>query len=513
MLIIMKIKIYQNTCSRYLFQYVMGIAVFLLTSLPACVQDPEVRLLYTDNQLQLVDFMQKDTSLTLTVQALEKAGLAATLNTYGPFTFFAPDNQAFRAYFKQVGVKGLADIQDTDLRTVLQYHIVQRKRKAIDFVQGTFPDSTVNGDYFKMDVTGGVADGSVINGKAKVYATNLELTNGILHKVNAVLDPPTASLADFISQDPNFSILAAGMARAGLMDTLAAVRSINVRRPYTLSRATKLKTQLTLFAESNEVFQAAGITAATLQQMPLPELQRLMRYHIVPGNTYSFEWVPSTDYRSLGIPTPGNLKAIMLPTLNYNDFIYYDKSHALKLNRAANVKAGGQDIFVKNGLVQLLDKPLQVADIGTLPRIPIIQEVEKWWYAFGAPVNSNSPRVFGPEKTSNARPAELFAFMVADSPGDSLVIMVPGVQKGKYKIELSYKNGGNRNVVQPVIGGKTTGLAKVDLTASPTYEQKKVISNSFEFKTSGTKRIALMSTADKAGQEIAPDVIVLTPVP
>ena len=67
-------------------------------------------------------------------------------------------------------------------------------------------------------------------------------------------------------------------------------------------------------------------------------------------------------------------------------------------------------------------------------------------------------------------------------------------------------------MVQPVIGGKTTGLAKVDLTASPTYEQKKVISPSFEFKTSGTKRIALMSTADKAGQEMAVDVIVLTPV-
>lgn len=511
MLNLMKRKL--QTCSRLLRQVLGGMALAGTCFLPACVQDPEVRLLYTVNQLQLVDYMQKDTSLTLAVQALEKAGLASTLNTYGPFTFFAPDNQAFRAYFKQRGVKGLAEIQPADLRTVMQYHIVQRKRKAIDFVQGTFPDSTVNGDYFKMDVSAGVADGTLINGKARVYATNIELTNGVLHKLSAVLDPPTTTLADFISQNPDYSILAAGMTRAGLMDTLAEVRSVNARRPYTFNRPAKLKTQLTLFAESNAVFQAAGITAATLQNMPLAELRRLMRYHIMPGNTYSFEWVPATDYRSLGIPVPGTLTAVMLPTLNYNDFIYYEKGHALKLNRSLNVQAGGQDIFVKNGLVQLLDKPLQPVDIGTLPRIPIIQEAEKWWYSFGAPVNSNSPRVFGPERTSAGRPAELFAFMVADSPGDSLVIVVQGIQKGKYKIELSYKNGGNRNVVQPVIGGKTTGLAKVDMTASPTYEQKKVISSSFEFKTSGTKRIALMSTADKAGQEMAPDVIVLTPLP
>jgi uncharacterized surface protein with fasciclin (FAS1) repeats len=505
----------KNACSRFVYQLLMGLSVFLLTGLPACVQDPEVRLLYTDDQLQLVDFMQKDTTLSLTVKALEKAGLAATLNTYGPFTFFAPDNKAFRDYFKQLGVKGLADIQDTDLRTVLQYHIVQRKRKSLDFIQGTFPDSTVNGDFFKMEISGGVADGAIINGKAKVYATNIELTNGILHKLNAVLDPPTTSLIDFISQDPTFSILAYGMTRAGLMDTLAAVRSINPRIPYTLGRTAKMKTQLTLFAESNAVFEAAGISRATLEAMPLAELQRLMRYHIMPGNVYSFDYVPSGDYRSLGIPVPGNLTAKMLPTLNYNDFIYYDKAQALKINQSTNIKAEGQDIFVKNGLVQLLDKPLNLVDIGTMPRIPIIQEAEKWWYAFGAPVNSNSPRAFGPEKASNGRPSEFFAFMVADSPGDSLVIVVPGVQKGKYKIELSYKNGGNRNVVQPMIGGKSTGLAKVDMTATPTYEQRKVITgaNGYEFKTSGTKRIALVSTADKAGQEMAPDVIVLIPLP
>lgn len=500
--------------SRYLYKAVLGIFCGTLALLQACVDDPEVRLLYTDSQIQLVDYMrEKDTTLTLAVQALEKSGLAATLNTYGPFTFFAPDNQAFRKFFKERNVKGLQDIKEADIRTVMQYHIVQRKRKSIDFVQGTFPDSTVNGDFLQMDVTGGITNGTVINGKAKIYATNTELTNAILHKLDAVLDPPTTTLADYISKNANFSILAAGMQRAGLMDTLATIRSFNPRRPYTFGSPRVLKTQLTLMAETNEVFQAAGTTAATLLNMPMADLVRLMRYHIVPGNTYSFAYVPSNDFRTLGIPIPGQLNAIALQTLNYNDFIYYDKLHANKINHQLNIRNNGKDIFVKNGLVQLIDKPLKIVDIGTLPRIPIIREAERWWYAYGAPVNSNSPRVFGPERASAGRTAEYFAFMVADSPGDSLVMVVPGVQRGKYRIELSYKQGGNRNIVQPVIGGRITGLAKVDMSTGSLYEQRRVISSSFEFRTSGTKRIALMSTADRAGQEIVPDVIVLIPVP
>src|SRR5688572_18344988 len=51
--------------------------------------------------------MKQDTTLSIAVAALEKANIAATLNTYGPFTFFAPDNNAFRKFFAAKGKTSL----------------------------------------------------------------------------------------------------------------------------------------------------------------------------------------------------------------------------------------------------------------------------------------------------------------------------------------------------------------------------------------------------------------------
>lgn len=495
--------------------FFLGFALLLL-AMQGCVQDPEVKLLFIDKEIPLVDYMRTDPTLSISVEALEKAKLAGTVNSYGPFTFFAPDNQAWAKYFTQRGVSGLDGIKEVDLRLILQYHILPKRKKAIDFIQGTLPDSTVNGDYIKLDIGGGVSSGTIINSKAKIYNTNIEVSNAIIHKIDAVLDPPINTLADYLANTPSLSILKAGMERAGLMDTLRTIRSLNALRPNPLNGPFKLKTALTLFAETDDVFNAAGITLETINNMNLGQLRRLMRYHIALGNIRTTDIISTTNYKNLGV-AGGFLDAINLETLSPIDFINYDKLEANKINKKVNIKPTGQDIFVRNGIVQLIDKPLNFIDIGTVRRIPIIHEAEDRFYAYGIRFvggnGGDGPRIFGPERASNERPSTFFAFMKADSPGDSMVLIVPAVQKGKYKITLSYKKAGSRAEVQSVIGGKTAGLGKINMASfGGNYEQNAVVSNSFEFKTSGNKRIAFMVTGAGNRWEVPLDVLVLTPV-
>src|SRR5206468_3017268 len=112
-------------------------------------------------------------------------------------------------------------------------------------------------------------------GIARVYETDIEYSNALVHKIDAVLNPPTLTIGEFLKQNKSvYSIMIGGLDRVGLMDTLTA-----------LTDKLGQRIRLTLFAETNEVLQAAGIQ--NFDNMPKAELYDLMRYHIIPGGNFS----------------------------------------------------------------------------------------------------------------------------------------------------------------------------------------------------------------------------------
>jgi uncharacterized surface protein with fasciclin (FAS1) repeats len=476
--------------------------LLLVITLNACVQD-DFRYLLKDDQIQMVDVMQKDSTLALTIQALERANLAQTLNTYGPYTFFAPDNQAWRKYFKQVNKNGLAAFTAEEIRIILQYHIIKSRKKTFDFQQGPISDSTVNGDYVVLDVSGGVLNSTMVNDKGRLYDTDIEVTNGVLHKIDAVLDPPVITIAEFLNQDPEYSMLVAGLKRAGLYDTLNTLTSLT-------PTGRKLKTKLTLFAESNAVLQAANVDLTT---MPLAELTALMKYHILPSGNFSSQYVTyAMAYAPLNIV---QTTATNLGTLLRNEYVYFDLDPAFKpLNKSVEFLPKGSDIIMKNGVVHKVNKHMRVAP--GQPRVQLIYEFEN-----NVPIpygispsaitaSSGNYRLFGPETTNTGTGRSTkFFFWEPDSKDDSLVFLVPGVQQGKYKIEISFK-GGTRGTNQLKMGKDLVGGA-LSYGGSPTYEQKKLIAT-HNFQTGGTKRFNFITTVASGNRQTAFDIMVLTPV-
>ncbi len=116
--------------------------------------------------------------------AVTAAGLVATLKGPGPFTVFAPSDEAFAKLPAGTVESLLKDIPK--LTAILTYHVVAGKVMAADVMtMDGKTAATVNGALLKISTTGGVK----LNGSVNVVATDIACTNGVIHVIDSVLLP------------------------------------------------------------------------------------------------------------------------------------------------------------------------------------------------------------------------------------------------------------------------------------------------------------------------------------
>jgi uncharacterized surface protein with fasciclin (FAS1) repeats len=132
----------------------------------------------------IVENAAVDASFSTLVAAVKAAGLAETLSGPGPFTVFAPSNEAF-AKLPKGTVEDLLKPENKDkLVAILTYHVVPGTVKAKDVV-GLSEAKTVNGKAAKVTVK----DGTVMIDGAKVVKTDITSKNGVIHVIDAVILP------------------------------------------------------------------------------------------------------------------------------------------------------------------------------------------------------------------------------------------------------------------------------------------------------------------------------------
>ena len=121
---------------------------------------------------------------TTLVAAVKAAGLAETLSGTGPFTVFAPTNEAFDKLPKGTVESLLKPEMKKDLTNVLTYHVVSGTFKAADLKDGQ-KLKTVEG----KDLTVSIKDGKVMINGANVTIADVVSSNGVTHVIDAVLLP------------------------------------------------------------------------------------------------------------------------------------------------------------------------------------------------------------------------------------------------------------------------------------------------------------------------------------
>lgn len=277
-----------------------------------------------DKDPTVVDIAQGDPRFSVLTEAVVAADLGATLSGPGPFTVFAPTNDAFVALLGELGVTKQQLLADKALlRTVLQYHVLGAKVPQSGVPVGK-AITTLQGGIFKVDSTAGgllITDGR--NRQAKILATDVMASNGVVHVIDKVLLPANKTLVATAQSVPDFSILVEAVVAAGLVDTL------NGSGPYTV------------FAPTNAAFAALlGELGVTKEQLLANKalLTQVLTYHVLPGRVLKAE-----------VPVGAAITTVQGQTFTI------DNTLTITDGRGRKAKITGTDVLASNGVVHVLD--------------------------------------------------------------------------------------------------------------------------------------------------------------
>ncbi|MFN3169080.1 MAG: fasciclin domain-containing protein [Hyphomicrobiales bacterium] len=143
---------------------------------------------FADGHLKdIVDTAVEAGSFTTLVAAVQAAGLEDTLRGEGPFTVFAPTDEAFAALPEGTVENLLLPENLETLQAVLTYHVLPGKVMSADIAGQELSVATVEGSEVMVNATDGVMVDS-----ANVVTADIETSNGVIHVIDAVILPPSA---------------------------------------------------------------------------------------------------------------------------------------------------------------------------------------------------------------------------------------------------------------------------------------------------------------------------------
>ncbi|TAH37377.1 MAG: fasciclin domain-containing protein [Planctomycetota bacterium] len=209
----------------------------------------------------IVEVLSESGQFKTLVKVVQDAGLADTLKAKGPYTVFAPTDEAFAKVPKDQ-LETL--VQDKEaLRKVLTYHVAAGSLDAKS-VSGMKMIETVQGASVRVMTEAG----SVKLDGATVVKADIQASNGTIHAINAVL-MPRKDIVETAVGAGQFGTLVGAIKEAGLADTLMG------------------KGPFTVFAPNDAAFQAVPKEQLDALVKDKAALKKVLAYHVVPGSVLS----------------------------------------------------------------------------------------------------------------------------------------------------------------------------------------------------------------------------------
>ena len=252
------------------------------------------------------------------VAALTHADLVTTLQGNGPFTVFAPTDQAFADAGIDLSTFDTEE-ENATLVDILLYHVYSGSVYAADVTDG-LTVAMVNGD----DASFTVSDGTVMIGDATVTTADVAASNGVIHVIDKVLMPP-ADLVDIAAVASSTGIhdsLVAALVKADLVSTMQSAG------PFTV------------FAPTDQAFTDAGIDLdAFTTDEDIAALTNILLYHVYSGAVYAAD---VTD----GL-------AVEMVNGDYAQFTVTDGTVMIEDSTVTSA-----DVMASNGVIHVIDKLL-----------------------------------------------------------------------------------------------------------------------------------------------------------
>ncbi|WP_300023446.1 fasciclin domain-containing protein [uncultured Maribacter sp.] len=311
------------------------------------------------NDLTIVETAQAEDALSSLVSALttadnsEGTDLVGTLSGDGPFTVFAPTNDAFTELLNQLDdFDTLADF-DTDeeraiLTSILTYHVVAGVAASSSDLSNGMMVTTVQGEDLTINIDGDVFIDDATEIDAKVVIADVEASNGVVHVIDKVLLPQAiidalngeempeenGTLVDIVIATEPLSLLEAAVIKADLVATLSS------DGPFTV------------FAPTDDAFVALlevlGDDYNSLDDFDTDEeialLKNILLFHVVAAE------VKSTDLAAGQVATAFENNSVEIISSG-DTFVIGDASDT-------NANITGVDIMASNGVAHTIDKVL-----------------------------------------------------------------------------------------------------------------------------------------------------------
>ncbi|HRI53100.1 MAG TPA: fasciclin domain-containing protein [Pseudomonadota bacterium] len=218
----------------------------------------------------LVDTAIGAGQFTTLVAAVQGAGLEQTLRGPGPFTVFAPTDDAFQKVPAFLLSKLVTPPYKTELGLILKYHVLAGQVKAADVLGKKQDVASLQGASLNVDGSGGKV---VLNGSINVTKPDVLGKNGVIHVIDGVLLPTLVDTAiGYDDGTAKFSTLVAAVKAAGLVDTL------NGPGPFTIFAPTDAAFAALKTALGDAAFDALLANKA--------KLTRVLTYHVLAAAAY-----------------------------------------------------------------------------------------------------------------------------------------------------------------------------------------------------------------------------------
>lgn len=299
----------------------------------------------TTSDVNIVGYLDKQPdSFSLFRQILDRTENSSFLNAYGAYTCFAPTNSGVRKYLTLIGASSVEAADLNILKDMVRLHLLEDTIYTGSFTDGKLPVITMYGQYLVTSVenTGGSST-YVVNRQAAVTKSNVKTGNGIIHVIDNVLLPATKTIAQQLSDKPEYSIFVEALQATGFYTRLNTVSSNPADR------------WLTVFAESNQALADSGITSyaqlrAKYSQTGNPlnsndSLNMYVAYHISGGLKFLGDIISTATHETLLPQEVVSIKLIDQDVVLNQDVFNGILEIGVTMDRAKSDRAATNGVF------------------------------------------------------------------------------------------------------------------------------------------------------------------------
>lgn len=485
-------------------------------TLASCSDDVDDSSYYTFTGHTLASYCEETPECSTFGRLIKDTGKEPLLASYGHYTGFIPTDDAFAAYFERNATtyEQLTDEQKLEL---LNNHVIRGLSTEYftkDFEDGALGNTNMNDRYMVISHATDEATARpeiYVNKTARILTEDIRLHNGVVHTIDAVIEPNNEGLAGVLSSHADmFSLFSEAFTLTAYADQMAdaydpdyvypsPVNYIVYEEQYTYLRPTMRRLGYTIFAETDEVFAAAGIrNLADLvayakkyygeedlddYTSPRNPLNRFIAYHILDRQIHTNEFVYSGPNTTRGYEEE---RAEYYETFYKNHLIELKPNYRLNLRRdgkAVTVDPANSNLEGLNGVVHALNDIL-VYDTDIMEGDVLNKRIRIDAFSIPPALTNNNIRWhcggvdgYGGYSVTPDFCGEYFSFSedtevrFAASPGyanyqeDEMFIKgwfdftfrLPPVPAGTYEIRIGYGATDWRGVAQMFVDGQIQG--------------------------------------------------------